>query len=69
MSNTIALIAHDAKKDEMVDFVIQHKVCLARYRLIATDTTVVLDGEVIGTTPIEVECIPNGLTVFVPNLG
>lgn len=27
---------------------------------------VVLDGELIGTTPIEVECIPNGLTVFAP---
>ena len=27
---------------------------------------VVLDGEIIGTTPIEVECIPNGLTVFAP---
>jgi YegS/Rv2252/BmrU family lipid kinase len=27
---------------------------------------VVVDGEIIGTTPIEVECIPDGLTVFVP---
>jgi YegS/Rv2252/BmrU family lipid kinase len=27
---------------------------------------VVLDGEVIGSTPIEVECIPGGLTVFAP---
>ncbi len=27
---------------------------------------VVLDGEVIGMTPIEVECIPRGLTVFAP---
>lgn len=27
---------------------------------------VVLDGELIGTTPIEVESIPDGLTVFVP---
>ena len=27
---------------------------------------VVLDGEMIGTTPIEVECIPSGLTVFAP---
>ncbi|NEO38964.1 MAG: methylglyoxal synthase [Moorea sp. SIOASIH] len=36
---------------------------------IATDPPqkVVVDGEVIGTTPIKVECIPNGLTVFVPN--
>ena len=28
---------------------------------------VVLDGEIIGTTPIEIKCIPNGLTVFVPS--
>ena len=27
---------------------------------------VVLDGEVIGMTPIEVECLPGGLTVFTP---
>lgn len=27
---------------------------------------VVLDGELIGNTPIDVECIPGGLTIFVP---
>jgi YegS/Rv2252/BmrU family lipid kinase len=27
---------------------------------------VVLDGEMIGTTPIDVECVPEGLTIFVP---
>lgn len=27
---------------------------------------VVLDGELIGTTPIEIECIPAGLTLFAP---
>ena len=27
---------------------------------------VVVDGEIIGTTPIEVECIPGGLTVLAP---
>lgn len=27
---------------------------------------VVVDGEIVGTTPIEVECIPDGLTVFAP---
>ncbi len=27
---------------------------------------VVLDGEAIGTDPIEIKCIPNGLTVFAP---
>jgi YegS/Rv2252/BmrU family lipid kinase len=28
---------------------------------------VVLDGELIGTTPIDVVCIPQGLTIFVPS--
>jgi YegS/Rv2252/BmrU family lipid kinase len=27
---------------------------------------VVLDGEVIGNTPVDVECVPGGLTIFVP---
>jgi len=27
---------------------------------------VVLDGELIGTTPIDVECVPGGLTLFYP---
>jgi len=29
---------------------------------------VVLDGEIIGHTPIEIECVPNGLTVFAPQV-
>ncbi len=28
---------------------------------------VVLDGEMMGTTPIDVVCVPNGLTIFVPS--
>jgi YegS/Rv2252/BmrU family lipid kinase len=28
---------------------------------------VALDGEIIGTTPIEVECIPGALTIFIPD--
>ncbi|WP_309734623.1 YegS/Rv2252/BmrU family lipid kinase [Chamaesiphon sp. OTE_75_metabat_556] len=28
---------------------------------------VVLDGEIIGTTPLDIECIPNGLTIFAPS--
>ncbi|MFM2063570.1 MAG: hypothetical protein RLZZ507_3241 [Cyanobacteriota bacterium] len=27
---------------------------------------VVVDGEIVGTTPVEINCIPAGLTVFVP---
>ncbi len=29
---------------------------------------VVLDGEMIGQTPVEVQCIPGGLTVFAPQI-
>ena len=29
---------------------------------------VVVDGELIGTTPVEIECIPNGLTVYAPQM-
>jgi len=29
---------------------------------------VVLDGEIVGTTPIEVKCVPSGLRVFVPTV-
>ncbi len=27
---------------------------------------IVLDGEIVGMTPVEIECVPQGLTVFVP---
>ena len=27
---------------------------------------VAVDGEIVGTTPVEIECIPNGLTVIAP---
>lgn len=30
---------------------------------------VVMDGEMIGTTPIEIECIPASLTIFVPAIS
>lgn len=36
---TLALIAHDRKKDDMVAFVEAHRVQLTGYRLIATGTT------------------------------
>ena len=36
---TIALIAHDRKKEEITDFVSKHKSLLANYNLIATRTT------------------------------
>ena len=36
---TLALIAHDGKKAEMVGFVKDHKVVLTEFRLVATGTT------------------------------
>ncbi len=39
MARTIALIAHDRAKDQMVEYVIRHQPVLARYRLIATGNT------------------------------
>lgn len=45
---TIALIAHDGKKDEMVRFVRQHRDHLARCHLIATGTTGLRIAEATG---------------------
>lgn len=39
MPNTIALIAHDACKDDLLNFVLKYTPTLARYQLIATATT------------------------------
>ena len=36
---TIALIAHDKKKDEMLDFAGNHKNLLSQFHLVATNTT------------------------------
>ena len=52
MPKTIALIAHDRKKDDLVAFAQTHIELLARYRLIATGTT----GQRIHTaTQLDVE--------------
>ncbi len=42
----------------------------ARFVKVTTEPPqkVVLDGELIGTTPVEIECIPGGLTILVPKL-
>jgi diacylglycerol kinase family enzyme len=44
--------------------------CLRTQRLRVTTQPpqkVVVDGEIIGTTPVEIECIPGGLTVITPS--
>ena len=48
MSTTVALIAHDGKKDEMIEFAKEHKETLANYRLIGTGTTGGLIREQVG---------------------
>lgn len=47
---TIALIAHDHKKEEMLNFVLENKDVLAQYDLIATATTGKLIKEKVGLT-------------------
>ena len=57
MARTIALIAHDKKKDEMVAFASRHEPLLSRYRLVATGNT----GQRIQTaTSLSVERMASG---------
>lgn len=51
MQKTIALIAHDGKKAEMLDFVKEHRELLSRFRLIATGTT----GRLISAMGVNVQ--------------
>ena len=54
---TIALIAHDKKKEEMLDFASNHKELLSKFHLIATRTTGTLLKEKLG---LEVETMMSG---------
>jgi len=57
MTNSIALIAHDNKKNDLVSFVQQHRDFFSRYHLIATGTT----GERIEQeTQLQVEKMASG---------
>lgn len=49
-NKTVALIAHDGKKDEMIAFAIAHRDVLQKYQLIATGTTGRLLQEKAGLT-------------------
>ncbi len=44
----LALVAHDAKKDALTDFCVQHRQTLADWELIATGTTSRLISEATG---------------------
>jgi diacylglycerol kinase (ATP) len=57
MARTIALIAHNDKKDEMVKFAIRHQPLLGRYNLIATGTTGKLIQE---ATKLQIERMASG---------
>lgn len=54
---TLALIAHDGKKADMVAFALENKGLLAQYRLVATSTTGKLIAEKAG---LEVELVLSG---------
>ena len=54
---TIALIAHDKKKNEMLEFVGHHKELLSEFHLIATHTTGTLINETFG---LNVETMMSG---------
>ena len=57
MVATLALIAHDAKKDEIVAFAQRHRPVLGRYRLIATGTT---GQRIQQATELTVDCKLSG---------
>ena len=56
-AGTIALIAHDGKKTEMVEFAARHRDWLAGFRLVATATTGRFLREQVG---LEVESVLSG---------
>lgn len=58
MARTIALIAHDNKKDDMVDFALRHQPLLARYHLIATAIT---GQRIQEASKLKIECLASGL--------
>lgn len=57
MARTIAFIAHNQKKDDLVDFAIRHQPMLSRYHLIATETT---GKRIEEATSLQVECVASG---------
>jgi diacylglycerol kinase (ATP) len=57
MARTIALIAHDNKKDDMVNFALKHQPLLSRYHLIATGNT---GKRVKDATKLEIEIMAPG---------
>ena len=57
MPNTIALIAHDRKKDDILTFVKQNEEILSQYKMIATGNT---GQQIKKHTDIKVNCLLSG---------
>jgi methylglyoxal synthase len=55
-NTTIALIAHDGKKEELVDFVLRHQAWFSGFDLVGTGTT----GGRIANKGIAIECLASG---------
>lgn len=53
----IALIAHDRKKEDMIDLATKYKDILAKHELYATGTTGTL---VMGATGLKIKCMKSG---------
>ncbi|MEM7133175.1 MAG: methylglyoxal synthase [Chloroflexota bacterium] len=57
MDKTIALIAHDGKKDEMVRFAQEQKDVLSQFQLVATGTT---GQRIASATLLGITCLRSG---------
>lgn len=57
MQKTIALVAHDHKKPELVAWALQHKSELSKHRLVATGTT---GGIISRELALDVHCYKSG---------
>ena len=57
MGNTIALLAYDSKKNNLVEFVKKHKTVLSRYELVGTENTA---QYILQETDIEINSVLPG---------
>lgn len=60
MTTSIALVAHDGKKDDMIRFAKEYKETLERFSLVATGTTGLRISETIGLEVTRMRSGPYG---------
>ncbi|GAB3013361.1 methylglyoxal synthase [Bowmanella dokdonensis] len=60
MKKTLALVAHDHKKPELIDWAKAHKTILAKYKLVATGTTGGLLSEALDLPVLKYKSGPLG---------